>query len=116
MHPPSKWQKPINALAGAGLDGEGKAWASIARYDDDYVEELKRRGGTGEGVDGEITWGGVGGDGKYDTNKMFRTCGKVVDTPFPKDLESSIASDSKVSLVRLQSHELTRTGFARSPS
>ena len=50
----------------------------MARYDDAYVEELNRRGGSGAGVESEISWGGVGGDGKYDTSKMFRSCGKMV--------------------------------------
>lgn len=49
----------------------------MGRYDDEYVEELRRRGGSGQGVDSKITWGGVGGEGVFDTNKMFRSCGKL---------------------------------------
>lgn len=49
----------------------------MARYDDKYVEELKQRGGEGEGVSGAVTWGGVGGDGHFDTEKMFKSCGKL---------------------------------------
>ncbi|KAK6903504.1 hypothetical protein I203_107008 [Kwoniella mangroviensis CBS 8507] len=80
MSPPSGWQKPLASLVvgGTGGTGQGKAWASVARYDDEYVEELKTRGGTGEGVAGQISWGGVGGQGRFDTNKMFRSCGKMV--------------------------------------
>nr|ODO04463.1 hypothetical protein L204_00824 [Cryptococcus depauperatus CBS 7855] len=84
LSPPTSWQKPLaSLLVGSGGTGQGKAWASVARYDDDYVEELKRRGGTGEGVGGEITWGGVAGDGGFDTRKMFRSFGKL--TPEEND-------------------------------
>jgi phosphatidylinositol-3,4,5-trisphosphate 3-phosphatase/dual-specificity protein phosphatase PTEN len=79
MHPPSGWQKPIaSLLLGSGGSGNGKAWASVARYDDEYVAELRRRGGAGEGVTSEISWGGVGGEGAFDSTKMFRSCGKMV--------------------------------------
>ncbi|XAO24584.1 hypothetical protein I312_103388 [Cryptococcus bacillisporus CA1280] len=79
LSPPSGWQKPIaSLLVGSGGTGQGKAWASVARYDDKYVKELQNRGGTGEGVEGEITWGGVAGDGRFDTHKMFRSFGKMV--------------------------------------
>ncbi|WVN87265.1 uncharacterized protein L203_102442 [Cryptococcus depauperatus CBS 7841] len=84
LSPPTSWQKPLaSLLVGSGGTGQGKAWASVARYDDDYVEELKRRGGTGEGVGGEITWGGVAGDGGFDARKMFRSFGKL--TPEEND-------------------------------
>ncbi|WWC68147.1 uncharacterized protein I206_102070 [Kwoniella pini CBS 10737] len=79
LHPPTGWQKPLASLVvGSGGTGQGKAWASVARYDDEYVDELKTRGGTGQGVAGQISWGGVGGEGTFDTHKMFRSCGKMV--------------------------------------
>ena len=79
LHPPTSWQRPLASLIlGSNGSGNGKAWASVARYDDDYVEELERRGGDGEGVSGKVSWGGVGGDGSYDSKKMFRTCGKII--------------------------------------
>lgn len=97
LSPPSGWQKPLAALVvGSGGSGQGRAWASVARYNDAYVDELRRRGGGGQGVDGEIAWGGVGGDGVFDTQKMFRSFGKLV----PGDLSdrdlASLPSDHKV--------------------
>jgi phosphatidylinositol-3,4,5-trisphosphate 3-phosphatase/dual-specificity protein phosphatase PTEN len=82
LRPPTGWKKPIASLVvgGHGGNGVGKAWASVARYEDEYVKELYRRGGDGESVDGDITWGGVGGEGTYDTEKMFKSCGKMVET------------------------------------
>jgi phosphatidylinositol-3,4,5-trisphosphate 3-phosphatase/dual-specificity protein phosphatase PTEN len=71
----SGWQKPIAKAVVGGEGGQGKAWASIARYDDAYVDELRRLVRQGDGKD--PTWGGVGGDGHYDKSKMFRSCGKV---------------------------------------
>ncbi|WVR04807.1 hypothetical protein IAU60_001819 [Kwoniella sp. DSM 27419] len=97
MSPPSGWQKPLASLVvgGVGGTGQGKAWASIARYDDDYVEALKRRGGTGEGVESRITWGGVGGDGTYDTKKMFRSCGKMTAQAIDAEVERLLPPDHK---------------------
>lgn len=66
---PHSWQKPIAKLVVGGDGGQGKAWASVARYDDGYVEKLRS-------VD-QSSPGGVGGDGEYDTSKMFRACGKL---------------------------------------
>ncbi|ORX35851.1 hypothetical protein BD324DRAFT_629254 [Kockovaella imperatae] len=86
LHPASGWQKPLASLIVGSDEGNGKAWASVARYDDAYVDELNHRGGSGQGVRSEITWGGVGGDGRYDTHKMFRSCGKMV----PGDLSEEI--------------------------
>lgn len=71
--------------------GRGKAWASVARYDDKYVEELKKRGGAGEGVSGDITWGGVAVDGRFDTHKMFKSCGKMVAGSIPAELEQDVS-------------------------
>ncbi|OCF33832.1 hypothetical protein I317_01324 [Kwoniella heveanensis CBS 569] len=95
LSPPSGWQKPLASLVvgGAGGTGQGKAWASVARYDDEYVEELKSRGGTGEGVGGQISWGGVGGKGRFDTNKMFRSCGKMVSNPVDEEIVKLLPRD-----------------------
>jgi len=96
MNPPTGWHKPIAALVlGSGGTGQGKAWASVGRYDDGYVEELRRRGGSGQGVKSEITWGGVGGEGVYDTNKMFRSCGKLTEEG--DSLKSGFVNPSLVS-------------------
>ena len=73
LNPPSGWTKPLTSLV-VGGEGIGKAWASVARYDDEYLSELRQRGETAE-----IAWGGVGGDGGFDSKKMFRSCGKMVE-------------------------------------
>ena len=73
--PASSWQKPLAKLVVGSSDGDGKAWASVALYDDDYVEQLGRPHGVG----------GVGGDGVYDSHKMFRSCGKMVSTSVTTD-------------------------------
>lgn len=70
----------------------------MARYDDDYVKELQNRGGTGEGVRGEITWGGVAGDGRFDAHKMFRSFGKMVPADVNKDVVAVLPKDHQVSL------------------
>ncbi|WWD21702.1 hypothetical protein CI109_106189 [Kwoniella shandongensis] len=90
LSPPSGWQKPLASLVigGSGGTGQGKAWASVARYDDEYVEELKARGGQGQGVGGQIAWGGVGGEGLHDTKKMFRRCGKMIAGDLDGEVES----------------------------
>ena len=88
---PSGWQKPIAKAVVGGDGGQGKAWASIARYEDDYVEQLRSLVRQGDGKD--PTWGGVGGDGQYDKSKMFRSCGKV----------TSVATDEHDGIV---SHRL----------
>lgn len=99
LTPPSGWQKPLaSLLVGSGGTGQGKAWASVARYDDDYVKELQNRGGTGEGVGGEITWGGVAGDGRFDTHKMFRSFGKMVPADVSEDVVAVLPKDHQVSL------------------
>ncbi|WWC86688.1 uncharacterized protein L201_001565 [Kwoniella dendrophila CBS 6074] len=105
LHPPSGWQKPLASLVigGSGGTGQGKAWASVARYDDEYVEELKTRGGTGEGVGGQITWGGVGGEGHFDTHKMFRSCGKMVASAVDDDTKLALPEDHEDYVV----HHLT---------
>lgn len=102
LSPPSGWQKPIaSLLIGSGGTGQGKAWASVARYDDKYVKELQNRGGTGEGVEGEITWGGVAGDGRFDTHKMFRSFGKMVPADANEPVVAVLPKDHQVSLPRL---------------
>lgn len=110
LHPPSGWQKPLaSVLVGSGGTGAGKAWASVARYDDEYVQELRDRGGSGEGVDSTITWGGVGGHGEFDQSKMFRSCGKMVSNgvepdgsvPLPADHSVSVALPAKVDIRRI---------------
>ena len=88
---PTGWQKPLAKLVVGRDAGQGNAWASVARYNDDYVDELRRRGGGGEGVSGEITWGGVGGKGEYDAHKMFRSCGKMVAGPGDDELSQSVS-------------------------
>ncbi|WVQ98271.1 hypothetical protein IAU59_005394 [Kwoniella sp. CBS 9459] len=105
LSPPTGWQKPLASLVigGAGGTGQGKAWASVARYDDEYVEELKSRGGTGEGVGGQISWGGVGGKGRFDTSKMFRSCGKMVAKAVNDDIVKVLPADHEDYIV----HHLT---------
>lgn len=87
LHPLTGWQRPVSLLA-------GKAWASVARYDDEYVTQLRTRGAT----DG-VSWGGVGGDGIFDTTKMFRSCGKMVEG---HDAVGVVETDGEVSFDRLQ--------------
>jgi phosphatidylinositol-3,4,5-trisphosphate 3-phosphatase/dual-specificity protein phosphatase PTEN len=65
------WQKPLAKVILGGDSGQGKAWASVARYDDGYVAALRSA---------ESRSGGIGGDGQYDSSKMFRACGKVSAT------------------------------------
>ena len=72
---PSGWQKPLAKAVVGGESGQGKAWASIARYEDEYVDKLRELVRHGDGKD--PTWGGVGGDGRYDSHKMFSSCGKL---------------------------------------
>lgn len=86
----------------------GRACASIAQYDDTYVEELKSRVGTGEGVSGSVIWGGVGGDGKHDTTEMFRTCGRMVAGKPSEESQASLPENVRVrvrSLTKLMSQE-----------
>ena len=98
MTPPSGWQKPLAKLViGGDGHGKGKAWASVARYDDGYVDELWRLGGSGEGADRDITWGGVGGKGQYDTTKMFRSCGRMVAGRESKGLDKEYEVCANVS-------------------
>lgn len=83
LHPLSGWQRPASLLA-------GKAWASVARYDDQYVSDLCQKG-----KDEAVPWGGVGGTGAFDTAKMFRSCGKMVELDTPV---SSTIDEERVSL------------------
>jgi phosphatidylinositol-3,4,5-trisphosphate 3-phosphatase/dual-specificity protein phosphatase PTEN len=76
--------------------GKGKAWASIARYDDRYVEELRRKGETGEGLLDDVTWGGVGGEGVHDVKKMFRSCGKMVEVAMTEKEQREMFIDPTV--------------------
>jgi hypothetical protein len=73
------------------------------------VQELRRRGGSGQGVKSEVTWGGVGGEGVYDTNKMFRSCGKMTAEGFASTGESADSSpvsaeDREVGLPSISKH------------
>ena len=99
LQPPSAWQKPFASMVVGGPrgSGQGKAWASVARYDDEYVAELRRRGGSGEGISSEIAWGGVGGDGNFDTSKMFRSCGKLVSGELSAENCPALPADHQVS-------------------
>ncbi|ODO08539.1 hypothetical protein L198_00269 [Cryptococcus wingfieldii CBS 7118] len=102
--PMTGWQKSVASLVvGSGGTGQGHAWTSVARYDDEYVEDLKIRGGTGEGVAGDVTWGGVAGEGKHDTHKMFRSCGKMVATDLDDDIKAVLPADHEQHIV----HHLT---------
>ncbi|KAK4683620.1 hypothetical protein P7C73_g6619, partial [Tremellales sp. Uapishka_1] len=100
LHPPSGWQKPLASMVVGGQGtGQGKAWASVARYDDSYVSELRERLGGGENVGGEVTAGGVGGEGAHDTAKMFRSCGKMVPGEMGASLRESLPADHASSVV-----------------
>ncbi|WVQ79850.1 hypothetical protein IAT38_001950 [Cryptococcus sp. DSM 104549] len=100
LSPPSGWQKPLASLfVGSGGTGQGKAWASAARYDDAYVEELKTRGGAGEGVEGQVSWGGVGGEGVFDTHKMFRSFGKMVPADVDEEVKAVLPADHEEYIV-----------------
>ncbi|BEJ07147.1 hypothetical protein CcaverHIS641_0404160 [Cutaneotrichosporon cavernicola] len=74
---PHGWQKPLASLVVGGNGGQGKAGATVARYKDEYVAQLRALGGDGEGVEGDITWGGVAGDGVYDNAKMLKVFAKL---------------------------------------
>ncbi|TXT12387.1 uncharacterized protein COLE_02797 [Cutaneotrichosporon oleaginosum] len=82
---PHGWQKPLSSLVVGGNGGQGKAGASVARYKDEYVAQLRALGGGGEGVEGDITWGGVAGDGVYDSAKMFKVFARLV----PSDIDAA---------------------------
>jgi phosphatidylinositol-3,4,5-trisphosphate 3-phosphatase/dual-specificity protein phosphatase PTEN len=86
LTPPSGWKKPITSLIVGSDAGRGKAWASVARYDDAYVNELEGKG------TGGVTWGGVAGEGTYDSHKMFKSCGKMVATNVPQESEQEVSS------------------------
>lgn len=92
LTPPSGWQRPLAHLLVGSDAGKGKAWASVARYDDDYVAELRKRGGDGQGTEANITWGGVGGQGHHDSTKMFRTCGKLISAEAPEAVNAKVCS------------------------
>jgi phosphatidylinositol-3,4,5-trisphosphate 3-phosphatase/dual-specificity protein phosphatase PTEN len=95
---PKGWQKPLASLVVGGRDGgQGKAGASIARYKDDYVEKLRLLGGAGEGVEGDITWGGVGGEGKYDSQKMFKVFAKLGPGEIDEATDAALLPGDKVS-------------------
>jgi phosphatidylinositol-3,4,5-trisphosphate 3-phosphatase/dual-specificity protein phosphatase PTEN len=91
LTPPTGWKKPLTSVLVGSDAGRGKAWASVARYDDKYVEELKQRGGAGQGVSGDITWGGVAADGQFDTHKMFKSCGKMVADETPEEWQGDVS-------------------------
>jgi len=85
LTPPTGWKKPMTSLVVGSDAGRGKAWASVARYDDGYVHELESKGSGG------VTWGGVAGEGKYDSHKMFKSCGKMVATDVPAENEQEVS-------------------------
>lgn len=74
----TSWQKPLASIFLGSSSGQGKAWASIARYEDDYVAQLETANGDVNEPQTSVSWGGVGGDGVHDSRKMFRSFGKLV--------------------------------------
>jgi phosphatidylinositol-3,4,5-trisphosphate 3-phosphatase/dual-specificity protein phosphatase PTEN len=90
------WQWPLAALRHKHENSEGRAWATIARYDDGFVDELRSRGGDGLGVSSNISWGGVGGTGTFDSGKMFRTCARLGQSSIDDETTESLASNSNV--------------------
>jgi phosphatidylinositol-3,4,5-trisphosphate 3-phosphatase/dual-specificity protein phosphatase PTEN len=85
LTPPSGWKKPITSLIVGSDAGRGKARASVARYDDAYVKELEGKGSGG------VTWGGVAGEGVYDSHKMFKSCGKMVASDVPEKSQEEVS-------------------------
>jgi hypothetical protein len=85
LTPPTGWKKPITSMIVGSDAGRGKAWASVARYDDAYVKELEGKGGGG------VTWGGVAGEGHYDSHKMFKSCGKMIATDVPEASQEEVS-------------------------
>lgn len=105
LTPPTGWRKPLTSVLVGSDSGRGKAWASVARYDDAYVHELEKRGGEG----GDITWGGVAGDGRHDSHKMFNSCGKMVADRTPTEFEKDVSVAARWSANRQERivHHLT---------
>jgi len=89
LTPPSGWKKPITSLIVGSDAGRGKAWASVARYDDAYVTELEGK------ASGGVTWGGVAGEGTYDSHKMFKSCGKMIATDVPEESQEEVSAMSQ---------------------
>jgi phosphatidylinositol-3,4,5-trisphosphate 3-phosphatase/dual-specificity protein phosphatase PTEN len=85
LTPPSGWKKPFTSLVVGADAGRGKAWASVARYDDAYVHELESKNPAG------VTWGGVAGEGHYDSQKMFKSCGKMEATTVPREHQEEVS-------------------------
>jgi phosphatidylinositol-3,4,5-trisphosphate 3-phosphatase/dual-specificity protein phosphatase PTEN len=86
LTPPTGWKKPFTSLVVGSDAGRGKAWASVARYDDAYVKELEDKGAGG------VTWGGVAGEGNYDSHKMFKSCGKMIATDASSEDDHEVSS------------------------
>ena len=97
LHPPRKWLKPLTSVLVGSKGGAGRAWTSIARYDDNYVAELTARVSEDPGVSRPVCVGGVGGDGKYDATKMFRSCGKMVHQELDQRDAAFLPKDFNVS-------------------
>lgn len=90
LTPPTGWKKPFTSMVVGSDAGRGKAWASVARYDDAYVNELEGRG------EGGVTWGGVAGEGQYDSHKMFKSCGKMIATEAPEEHEQEVPNHCRI--------------------
>ncbi|KAL7419116.1 Telomerase protein component 1 [Cryptotrichosporon argae] len=98
LRPAMGWMKPVTSLVfGSGGTGEGKACATIARYDDGYVEKLRQRGG-GQGLEENITQGGMEDD-RWDRRKMFRSCGKLVPADLDEDARAALHSSANSCVV-----------------
>lgn len=113
---PHGWQKPLTSLIVGGDGGQGKASASVGRYKDEYVEKLRQLGGTGEGVEGDITWGGVAGDGVYDSHKMFKVFAKLGSGELDAATSSALLPGEKVSLGLRRTRLTNRTSSTSTTS
>jgi phosphatidylinositol-3,4,5-trisphosphate 3-phosphatase/dual-specificity protein phosphatase PTEN len=89
LTPPTGWKKPFTSLVVGSDAGRGKAWASVARYDDAYVKELEGKS------EGGVTWGGVAGEGNYDSHKMFKSCGKMIATDALPEDDQEVSSRNR---------------------
>lgn len=95
------WQKHLTSIAVGSDGGRGKASATIAQYKDEYVQKLRQLGGMGEGVEGDITWGGVGGDGIYDSTKMFKVFAKLGPAETDEATTKALQEGEHVSELRV---------------
>ncbi len=112
LKPPSTWQRPLASLfvGGSGGTGGGKAWVSVTRYDDGYVEELRKLDKAESGPD-QVTWGGVGGDGSHDAKRMFRRCGKLVSAGPKSEVGQGLDIHTRVSIERVDISDFRTTSF-----